>query len=750
MQQIALDQTGASTEAGGESRTVPSLCRLCPAHCGVLATVTDGKLTEVKGDPDNPLFKGYTCPKGRALPDMHNSPNRLLYSRKRLDDGTFARISAGQAMEEVAAKLKDIVDKYGPRSVALYTGTSGQPYPAGQSMSIAFLQAIGSPMFFTPNTIDQPGKQVAAAAHGNWLAGDIDFAQADAWLLVGLNPVLAKSVGVPTHNPAQRLKDAVNRGMQLIVVDPRYTETARRASIHIQPRPGEDPTILAGMIHVIIKEQLYDKEFVAGDVDGFAALADRVASFTPEYVAKRADVPAEQLIEAARVFATHGKQRGMVNVGTGPNFAQHGNLAEYLALCLTTICGGWPKAGQLANRPNVLLPAYVPKAQTTGPYQGWGYGEKMRVRNFTDAACGLPTSALAEEILLEGEGQVRALIVNGGSPVAAFPDQRLVQKAMEKLDLLVTLDVEMGQTSRLADYVIATKMTLETPGMTQRVEALKYYTPGIGFSEPYAQYSPRVVDPPAGSELTEEWEFYLGVAKRMGLNLTVGFKYGFAEFDESPPLMIDMGRYDNASTEDLYELMCANSRIPFSEVSKYPHGKVFDVEAVVQPKDPDCTAKLDVGNEYMMDELDEVASFDFAAERSDFDYPFRLISRRSNHVVNSAGHTLEIENLHRGKRYNPLYMHPDDMAELGLNMGDAVSIASPHDRIPSRVEPDQTLRRKVVAIFHCFGGLVEEDGNFDEMGSNVGRLIPVDKDFDPISGIPRMSNIPVNVTAGWD
>ncbi|MCB2076719.1 MAG: molybdopterin-dependent oxidoreductase, partial [Novosphingobium sp.] len=440
----------------GQPRTMPSMCRLCPAHCGILATVTDGILTEVKGDPDNPLFQGYTCPKGRALPEMHNSPNRLLHSQKRQPDGSFRTIPAGQAMDEVAAKLKAIVDQHGPRAVALYTGTSGQPYPAGQSMSIAFIQAIGSPMFFTPNTIDQPGKQVAAAAHGNWIAGDLDFATADTWLLVGLNPVIAKSVGVPTHNPAQRLKDAAKRGMKLIVVDPRRTETARRAAIHIQPRPGEDPTILAGMIRVIIKEELYDAEFIAGDVDGFETLAAKVESYTPEYVSRRADVPAEQLIEAARVFASHGTQRGMVNVGTGPNFAKHGNLSEYLALCLTTICGGWPKPGQPVNRPNVLLPAYGAKAQTTGPYQGWGYGEKLRVRGFTDAACGLPTAALAEEILLEGEGQVRALIVNGGSPMAAFPDQRLVQQAMEKLDLLVCLDVEMGLTSQLADYVIAT------------------------------------------------------------------------------------------------------------------------------------------------------------------------------------------------------------------------------------------------------------------------------------------------------
>src|SRR5262249_21897808 len=154
--------------------------------------------------------------------------------------------------------LRAIIDRHGPRAIAMYTGTNGAPYPASVSMGNALMRAIGSPMFFTPNTIDQPGKQVAAAAHGHWLGGDLDFETADTWMLIGINPVISKSVGVPLHNPAQRLKDAVKRGMKLIVVDPRRTETAKRAAIHIQPRPGEDPTILAGMIHVVIRDRLID------------------------------------------------------------------------------------------------------------------------------------------------------------------------------------------------------------------------------------------------------------------------------------------------------------------------------------------------------------------------------------------------------------------------------------------------------------------------------------------------------------
>src|SRR4051794_38359220 len=284
--------------------TAPGICRICSAHCGVLATVSDGKLTKVTGDPDNPLFKGYTCAKGRALPEIHNNPDRLLHSQKRAVDGTYAPVESGQAMDEIAATLQRLIAQFGPRSVALYLGTNGLPYPASALMANAFIRAIDSPMFFTANTIDQPGKQIALAAHGHWLGGDVDFHEADSWILVGTNPLVSKAIGIPGQNPSHNLKAAINRGMKLIVIDPRRSQTAARATIHIQPRPGEDVAILAGIVNIIITEGLCDWRFLAENVEGFDELARAVSGFTPAHVAERADIPEQLLTDAARVFAT--------------------------------------------------------------------------------------------------------------------------------------------------------------------------------------------------------------------------------------------------------------------------------------------------------------------------------------------------------------------------------------------------------------------------------------------------------------
>ncbi len=730
-----------------QTTTRPGICRICSAHCGVLATVTDGKLTKVTGDPDNPMFRGYTCAKGRALPEIHNSASRLLHSQKRQPDGRHTPIEARVAMDEIAAHLQRLIAAHGPRSVALYLGTNGLPYPASALMANAFIRGIGSPMFFTANTIDQPGKQIALAAHGHWLGGDVDFHEADSWMLIGTNPLVSKAIGIPGQNPGQGLRNALARGMKLIVIDPRRSQTAARAAIHLQPRPGEDVAIVAGIINFVISEELCDTEFLAQNVTGFDELAEAVKDFTPEYVAARADVPVAALIDAARLFATHGARRGMVNAGTGANFAGHGSLLEYLCLCLTTICGRWQRAGQRVVRPNTLMPAFTAKAQAHPPYQGWGYGERLRVRGLTDTVAGMPTAALADEILLEGPGQVKALICIGGNPMAAWPDQRKTLRALESLDLLVTLDTEMSLTSRLAHYVIAPRMQMETPAMTMGSELIKYYTSGTGIPAAYGQYAPRLSEPPEGSDLTEEWQFFLGLAKRMELDLWFVnfFGGGGGHFMESPPVVINMNGDTSLTTEELFAQMCSTSRIPLDEVAAHPHGHIFDVEEVVAERDADCDARLDVGNAVLLGELAEVLA-EQVRTGADAAFPFRLIPRRHGNFMNSSGTNLAA--LNRGKSYNPAYMHPVAIEALGLRSGDLVTVTSPHDSIPSVVEADETLRPDVIAMHHAFGGLPSEDGEVLARGSNVGRLVPTDTEYESITGLPRQGDIPVRVTAG--
>lgn len=722
----------------------PSICRLCPAHCPILVEVENGRAVKVTGDRSNDFYQGYLCPKGSALPEQHAHAGRLLHSLKRDADGVLRPIASEQAMDEIAQKVSAIVGRHGPRSVALYIGTGAIGQPPAPRLAGAWLNALGSLMMFSANSIDQPGKQIALALHGRWQADENGFEDADTWLLIGTNPVISKSSGVPSQNPGGKIKAAVARGMQLIVIDPRRTETAKQAALHLQPRPGEDPTLVAGLLNVIIEERLFDAAFVEENAEGFAALAAAVRLFTPDYVATRADVRAEDVIRAARIFG--GAKRGCALGGTGSSFATRGTLTEYLCLCLNTICGRWARAGEKVLRPNVLLPRRTVHAQPWPPYPAWGFGEELRVRGLTDCAGGMPTAALSDEILLEGEGQVRVLFCLGGNPMMAWPEQRRTRAAMDKLELLVTLDPELSATSALAHYVIAPKLTLETPGSSYLTESLKFYYIALGYDRPWAQYSPRIVDPPAGSDLIEEWQFFHGLSKRMGIPSHLFDQYGWGQHLENPLSAVPIDDDSPPTTEALYEAFLKNARVPLDEVKRHPHGRVFDeVEERVQPRETGYTARLQLGDPDMLRALAEVRAEVAPHRKADPNFPFLLIPRRSNNFINSIGRSLE--RLKRDRPFNPAYTHPDDLAALGLAEGDSVEIRSAHDAIRAVVQADDTLRRGVIAMTHAFGGQPDEDDRHREIGSNIGRLTVVDEDFDPVSGIPRMGALPVAIAS---
>ncbi len=695
---------------------------------------------KVVGNPDAPLYHSYTCPKGRALPEQHCDSGRLLNSLKRQANGSHQPISSDALMDEVSAKLQDLIARHGPRSVAMYMGTGSVPHPAAVSMGSAWLKAIGSRMHFSAVTIDKPGILIALALHGSWAAGQPPFDAADSWIVVGANPVISKGAGFPAHNPGLMLKRAAERGMKLVVIDPRRTETARRADLFLQPRPGHDPEILAAMIHVILAEQLHDDAFVAEHAAGLEALRQAVAAFGPATVAMRADVPSEQIVEAARLFAG-GKHSG-ISCGTGPSFATHGTLTEYLALCLLTLCGRWTKAGEKVAKPNVLLPAYVAKAQAMAPYQAWGYGERLRVRGLGSSASGLATAALADEILLPGDGQVRALICVGGNPMTAFPDQKKTFAALSGLELLVSLDCEMTATARLSHYVVAPKLSLETPGSTYGLESLKYLGTNRGMEQPFAAYAPRVVDPPRGSDVIEEWEFFFGLARRMGLQLQPGNAFGVGRHREASPdrQALDMSR--KPTSDEMLELSVRRSRVPLDEVKKYPHGHIFPVEEFAQPRDPSHAERLDLAATSMLKDLRKIAAH---PTETSSDFPFRLTPRRMNQFINSWGRTLP--KLAGTKPYNPAFMHPDDLRKLGISPGDLVTIRSAHDEVLGIVDADPGLRPGVVSMSHGFGDNPDVPADPFRSGASASRLVSVEDNYDPVSGIPRMGALPVQVRA---
>lgn len=702
-----------------------SFCRICHAACPVDVEITDGRVTKVSGVDSDPIFNGYTCVKGRQMPDQFNDPARLRHPLKRNASGTFDTIDSAHALDEIAGRLRDIIDRCGPRAVATYTGTGGYQNAPSHPVAQAFHRAIGSISYYTSVTIDQPMKATANMRLGMWEAGPSNFTEADVLLAIGYNPMVSSYApfgGLQGTDPFATLRRRKAEGMKLIVVDPRRTELARQADIHLQIKPGEDPTLLAGFINVILADDLHDADFCERWVEPghLDALRAAVEPFTPDHVAERCGVPAADVVAAAHMFAT--AERGISGSGTGPSMAPHASLMEHLSLTLNVLCNRFMRAGERIEAAGFLQPPTPKRAQVLGPF-GDPSGPESRFRGLRGYNGEMPCTTLAQEITTPGDGQVRALIVNGGNPVAAWPDQAKSLVAMESLELLVVIDHRMTQTAEFADYVIAPRLSLERADVPPFMDRW--------FREPYACYTPAVLEPEG--DLLNDWEVYWEIAERLGVTITLAGG--------------DLPHGERPTDDDVLDLVYAKSRVPLDEIRANSGSVLWEHAITVQPADPDASGRFRVALPDHMDELAEVRREQTSAEvMAGFDpdvHTFRLISRRLKSHLNSLGG--EIPGLRRKTPTNYAYMHPDDLAELGIDDEGLVRIASPHASLIGVAKAATDVRRGVISMAHSWGSSTGTDEKVRDIGAPTNRLIDVENGYCTITGQAIQSSIPVSV-----
>jgi anaerobic selenocysteine-containing dehydrogenase len=732
-----------ATEVNHEQKHV--MCRACHAHCGLIVDFENGVPVKTHGDKNNPEFEGYSCIKGRQLANYHSFDSRLLTSYKGMKHGQKEAISWRTAAQEIAERIEAIVAEHGPDSVASYVGTFGYNNLNGHAFMLALMDAIGSTSVYDSVTIDQPGKGIARALVGPWLAGAPRVGDWDGLMLVGTNPVVSMNGGLGM-NPAKKLHDAKKRGMQLIAIDPRVTDSAKQADLHLQCRPGEDPIILAAIAKVVIDEGLYDQQFVANDVEGFDALKKATAPFTPDLAAQRADVSAEDIVKAARMYGSWKK--GSISVGTGPNMSGGGNITEYLNLSLTSIMGHWLREGDINRRSGVFMKPAPPVAASPGPMQAWGFGRKLHSRDLEQSISGMPTAALPDEILTPGDKQVKALICLGGNPMLAWPDQLKTFEAMKSLDLLVCLDPRMSKTAELADYVIAPKLHYEVHGNTAAPELYGGFGAGWGFENNYAQASLPIMDSPEGSDLCEEYEFLHTLASEMGKPLKIK---SFALVSHLEEREAKATTFEPGETPDPITAWSAalnGSPVAVADVYADPEaqkGKIIDAQALlVQPKPADWEGRLSVGNAAMMEELSEYAERLGQPVEED-EFPFRMIGRRMTAIHNSNWHEDPVQR--KRVPHHPAFMNPADMEMLGLTEDQPVEVESARAFISCVAKVDKTVRAGCVSLPHSWGTNPDEKEDPLGAGGNTGRLSFNDRDFDKRTGIPLMSSIPIRVRA---
>ncbi len=701
--------------------TKRSFCRFCHANCAMLVDIVGDKVAAVRGDAEDPVYGGYTCQKGRQLAEAHNHPTRLLRHQRRTADG-FVGATSEEALSDIAARLRRILDEHGPHSIAVYCGTYAFQNSAGLGAALGFANGVGTRNFYTSVTLDQPAKVYTTMRLGQWGGGVQGFSDAEACIFIGNNPLVshyAPPGGVPPFSPSRRLRDQLAKGLKLVVIDPRETDVAKLATLHLQVKPGEDAAVLAAIAHVMLKEGLHDQAFCQQHVGDLSAFAAAVEPFTPDVAAARAGVRAEDIVQATRLWG--GQKRGAISTGTGPEMAGQGNLVAWLVSALNIIGGRVNREGEASPVPRVFTPGAAPRrAEVTPPVRPWGEGfPASRFRGLTQLGFEMPCNVLADEMLTPGEGQVKALINIGGNPIVAFPNPDKMARALDGLDLLVSIDIRMSQTAKRSHWVLAPAMCLERDDITNLSE--------WWFEEPYARYARALVPPPG--DVLDEWEILWELCRRMGGRMPVAG----GEVPMTP----------KPTKTEFLDLMSATCRVLPSRVkADTPDGRhiVYPEHALkVEPGDADSVVTFDLVPDRLAEELH--ATLGMVAD----EYPFRMTSRRSAHVFNSSGH--QYAALAKKGTTNYAWMNPGDMARLELMDEQMVEIAGRRGSLTGLVKADPDVRAGVVSMSHAFGDVGEAGAAVARIGATTARLVDETVDYDPITGQSLQSAIPVRVVA---
>jgi len=702
--------------------TRKTFCRFCHVFCGLEVDIEDGRVLAVRGDRDNEVTRGYSCQKGRAEAERIHHPDRL-HSSQRRDGDVWTSLGPEQALDEVSDRLSDIVARHGPDAVAVYTGCGGHRTSAGGPWFVGrFLKALGSSRMYTSFTIDSPSLAVAGKRFfgGPIPCNLLDVERAECAMFVGTNPARSHQLNMAQSSPSQRINKAKREGMKIIVLDPRRSDVARRADIHLQARPGEDSAVLAAMIKVILDRGLHDREYVDAYVSGVDALHAAVADFDLDYAERRSGVPKEKIEAAAVTFAT-ARSGGAIS-GTGLHMAGHHNLSTQLVMTLNGLCGRYDRPGGMTRSEGPLGHVFTPESQPIGA----GDPPRSRIRDIQGlpglfgAYSELPTSTLADEILTPGPGQVRALIVNGGNPALVFAEAERAREALESLELLVVVDLFRSATARHADYVFAARHPFERPDVSKMMDT--------GYPFPFGHYTPALVDGP--EDTIEEWQVFWGIANRLGLPLRVG------------PLTAE----DSPTTDELLDALYRHSRVPLDELRKHPSGiatgeRTMQAGGVIPNMIGHPDKRLAAGHPSVLEELAEVRAEEAPTVGSN-GYPFRMITYRMAEVYCTQGQNLP--SLAKKRSYNPVLMHPAAMRERGLADGDAVWVENEHGRVEGYVEASDDVGTDTIAF--AFGwGDPADPRPAREKGSNVQVLTCADEGYDRVTGLALQSAIPVDV-----
>lgn len=479
-------------------KTEKTACILCSRNCGLTVELDEGRIVRVKGDEAHPSSKGYLCQKAARLDHYQNHDDRLSQPLRREADGSFTPVSWDEALDDIAARLLAIRETHGGDAFA-FVGGGGQGNHLGGAYGRELLAAMKSRYAYNALGQEKTGDF--------WVNGRLfgsqnchtteDVEHADYVLFIGCNPFQAH--GIPNARDTLRdLKRDPDRTM--VVIDPRRSETAKQADIHLQLKPGTDAFLMSAMLAIIVREGLHDRDFLRHHCTGFEAVEQALLAIDVRDHAQRADVALADVERVARGFAT--AKRACVRIDLGIQQTLHTTLNGYLEKLLYLLTGNFGRQGG-NNLHSFLLPLLGnTDERKTRP----GKTLKLTAHHRMQPIAGIyPPNILPDEIEHPGEDRIRAVFVDSANPLLTYADTAAFERAFARLELLVVVDVAMTETARLAHYVLPAASQLE-----------KWEATGFNLEFPANYFQLRhPLFVPRGDSLPEP-EIYTRLIERMG------------------------------------------------------------------------------------------------------------------------------------------------------------------------------------------------------------------------------------------
>lgn len=683
-------------------------CNICEAMCGLIVEHDGENVLSIKPDANDPLSRGHICPKAVALQDFRTDPDRITTPLLKVD-GAFQEISWDEALDIAVEKLRAVQEVHGRDGVGVYLGNPNA-HKFGNLLNLpAMVKALGTRNRYSSATADQIPHHVASIhmlGHPMLIpVPDVD--RTDFMIIIGGNPVVSNGSMMTAPGFGRRMDEIKARGGRIVVIDPRRTETAEKATDHHFIRPETDAFLMLALIHEVFEQGLVDTGALTRQLKGLDALQMAVALFTPEMAAKRTGIDAEVIRRLARDFAT--APSAICYARMGASTQSFGALCQWANNVLNIITGNFDREGGAM----FSTPALDYVAMTSRKGQERTYPERRsRVSGQPLYNGEFPVSVMAEEMETPGDGQIRALISVAGNPVLTAPNGRRIEQALENLDFMVSIDIHINDTTRHADLILPGTVALE-----EDIYDMVFHSFAVRNT---AAFAPAIFAPPNGNP--KEWE----VIARLTARLT-----GANHIGPSPEHMLAMllpqGYHAEAVTLDT--LSKAESGIDLGPL-------VPNLAERLETPD----AMIDLAPEVFLADLPRLLEF---APASSPEFPLQMIGRRQVRSHNSW--TQNSPRLVKGRNRCTVQIHPEDAARLDITEAQEVVVTSRVGVVQMPAEVTDSMAPGVVSIPQGWG---QKNGNIKAAATQPTTSIndlTDDARIDPISGNAAFNGVAVSL-----